>query len=61
MAKILLISKIKETVDTTVDVSKTGKIKSQTKWIAKATENPVISSIFGELINPYCHIRIDLN
>lgn len=61
MARTLIIQKIHERVDTTVDVRKTGKIKQQTRWIAKASNTPFITSIFGELINPYCHIRADLN
>ena len=56
-----LFVKIKETIDVTVDCKNTEKIKQHTRWIAKATECPVITSIFGTFENPHCYIRLDLN
>lgn len=52
---------LKEKVDTKVDVKRTGKIKQHTEWIAKAANVPILSSVFGSVGNPYCHMRIDLN
>lgn len=52
---------LQEKIDTKTDVNRTGKIKQTTEWIAKATQSPIISSVFGVVTNPLCHVRLDLN
>lgn len=52
---------VKETAGRSVDLNTDKYIKFETRLIAKAQECPIVTGIFGTFLNPFCHLRSDLN
>ena len=58
---------VKETAAPINTIDSDEDIKRQTRLIAKSQECPTVTGTFGEngetetFVNPFCHIRSDLN
>jgi len=55
------LDQVKETVGRPIDLNEDKFIKYETRLIARAQECPVVTGIFGTFVNPFCHLRSDLN
>lgn len=53
MEKTLLNTVVVEKLTT---LPKEQDIKKHTKWIAKQSTCPIVSTIFGTYINQFCHV-----
>ena len=52
---------VKETLADITDLNDDKSLKHVVSIIARAQECPIINGAFGTYVNPFCHIRSDLN
>jgi len=56
MEKTLLNTLVVEKI-ITKHVPTDATLKRQTKWIATQALVPIVTSVFGAYINPFCHVH----